>query len=58
MANGVANPPALYRGPNPQNQEKRVSGLKNPISHDPRKGRVESENPIFSVVFCGELGIF
>ena len=30
---GVANAPALYRGQNPQNREKRVSGSKN--SHFP-----------------------
>ena len=36
------------QGSKPQNQEKRVSESKNPISPRPRKGRFESKIPIFS----------
>ena len=54
-----ANPPTLYSVKNPKNQEKRVSGLKNPHFPSPQKRAFRVKKiPIFSVVPCREMGIF
>ena len=54
----IANASAPYRGQNPQNREKRVSGSRTPISHCPRKGRFESKNPHLSTGLHKENGDF
>ena len=55
----VANASALYRGQNPQHQEKRVSGSKKlPFPKAPEKGDLSRKIPIFLVEPCREMGIF
>ena len=54
----VVNASALYRGQNPQNREKRVSGSKNSHFLMPLKGRFESKNPHFSTGLHKENGDF
>ena len=55
----IANPLTLYRGQNPQNREKRVSGSKNSHFRSPQKRAALSPRiPIFLVDPCREMGIF
>ena len=50
--------PPLDFPKNPQIRKRGFRSQESPISPHPRKGRFESENPIFHVVPCREMGMF
>ena len=59
MAPLVANPLTPYKGQNPQNREKRVSGSKKlPFPIAPEKGALSQKIPIFLEGTTRKMGIF